>query len=62
MSYTYAPHSPAKRKNMPWHVCRNCGLVYLNNAFTAWAIKVGCNNNEHPDIDAMRHKFTGRSV
>lgn len=61
MSYTYEPHSFKKRKGIPWLVCQHCGLVCVRNSFTAWAVKVGCNNNEHPDLAAMRHKFTGRN-
>lgn len=63
-SYTYEAHSPKKRKGMPWVVCSGCGLVYLKNDFTAWAIRMGCNNSDHPGFAAARHKFTGndRSV
>lgn len=60
MSYTYEAHSFQKRKGMPQLVCVHCGLVNLNNDFTRWAIRMGCNNNEHPDLQKMRHKFTGR--
>ena len=61
MSYTYAAHSPKKRKNMSWLVCQHCGLVYVKNEFTAWAIRMGCNNVDHPGFADARHKFTGRS-
>jgi hypothetical protein len=58
MTYTYEAHSPQKRKNIPWPICKYCGLVYLNNDFTRWAVKMGCNNNDHPGYAAARLKFT----
>jgi hypothetical protein len=36
------PHNPHKLGNIPWLVCRLCGLVYLRNAATKAAIKLGC--------------------
>lgn len=36
-------------KGFPWPVCKKCGLVYLKNQFTAWCIKMGCNNEDHSD-------------
>lgn len=35
-------HSPKKMKNIPWLVCRYCGLLYLKNDITRKAIKEGC--------------------
>jgi hypothetical protein len=35
-------HSPKKLKNIPWTVCKYCGLVYLKNKRTRRAIKKGC--------------------
>lgn len=46
--YTFEPHSPQRRRGMPWLVCKFCGLVYLRNDFTRWAIKKGCRNSAHP--------------
>jgi len=60
MSYTYEGHAPKKKKGMPWLVCQHCGLVYLKNEFTAWAIRMGCNANDHSGYAAARQKFTGR--
>ncbi len=34
--------------------CQGCGLVRLNNAFTEWAIKYGCNNTDHPNYENAR--------
>lgn len=54
MSYVYEPHKPGKRKGIPWPVCCYCGLVYLNNEFTRWSVKKGCNSREHPGYEAQR--------
>lgn len=51
--YTYEPHEFTK-KVLHWYYCRKCGLVYLNNEFTAWAVKKGCNDKDHPDYEKMR--------
>lgn len=37
----YEPHSPVKYKNLPWPVCRYCGLIYLKNDATRKAINKG---------------------
>ena len=34
--------------------CQNCGLVRLNNTFTAWAVKMGCDNRAHPNYQQAR--------
>lgn len=36
--------------------CLNCGLVKLNNEFTAWAIRMGCNNQDHPQYEQQRQQ------
>ena len=36
------PHNPRKYKQIPWAVCRYCGIVYLRNDVTRKAIKRGC--------------------
>ena len=42
--FEYEPHTLSKMyKAIPWLVCRYCGLVYLKNAPTQWAIRKGCN-------------------
>jgi hypothetical protein len=35
-------------------MCSRCGLMRLNNKFTDWAVKKGCNNDDHPDYARMR--------
>jgi len=47
-SYKFEPHNPKKIKSISWQVCSKCGLVYLNNSLTRWAIDKGCNNDDHP--------------
>lgn len=56
MTYKHENHSFSKRKNMSWVVCDNCGLVYLNNSFTAWSVRMGCNANDHPDYERIKKK------
>lgn len=38
--------------------CTHCGLMKLNNAFTDWAIRVGCMHKSHPSYDSKRFNFT----
>lgn len=38
--------------------CLKCGLLALNNEFTSWAIKMGCDNESHSDYPKARHKYT----
>jgi hypothetical protein len=54
--YKFESHSKKHRKNLSWPVCEKCGLIYLKNNFTAWAIKNGCNSNDHPDYEKQRAK------
>lgn len=37
-----------------WRYCVHCGLIRLNNRFTDWSVRMGCNNDEHPDFEKMR--------
>ena len=55
-AYKFEGHNPIKRKSMPWLVCKHCGLIYLRNKFTSWAIKKGCMNHWHPE----KIRFIGR--
>jgi hypothetical protein len=50
--FIYEAHRPGPSgvTGLPWPVCVYCGLVYLRNPFTAWAIKKGCNNADHPEF------------
>lgn len=43
-------HQPEKLSGIPWPVCRHCGLVWLRNELTAWCVRQGCNNAEHPEF------------
>lgn len=38
--------------------CSKCGLVALNNAFTDWAVRMGCNNRDHPSYSSKRYDTT----
>lgn len=46
--FVMEPHSFGVLKGINGSVCRNCGLVRFNNYLTDWAVKYGCNNDEHP--------------
>lgn len=52
--YKYEKHEPVKRRWAPWVMCKWCGLIYLNNDFTRWCVKMGCNNAAHPDHKKAR--------
>lgn len=58
ITYKFEKHSPVKSKSFPWMYCKYCGLVYLKNRFTKWAIKTGCLNEYHIDYKRMRKHFT----
>ncbi len=54
-TYEYEAHTPKKLKgNNKWLVCTNCGLVYLRNKFTQWAIDKGCLADFHPGYKSAR--------
>lgn len=40
--------------------CSKCGLVYLNNDFTRWCIKRGCNYSDDPIYAQARIRYTRR--
>ena len=56
--YSYEPHSFKKRKYLPWSVCSYCGLVSLNNKFTAWSVDKGCNSQYHASYKHVKAKLT----
>ena len=56
--YEYVPHNFVKRKFMAWSACQSCGLVSLNNLFTEWSVKKGCDNRYHPSYKSARNKYT----
>lgn len=38
--------------------CTKCGLLALNNEFTSWSIKMGCNSESHPSYQQIRSRCT----
>ena len=54
----YQHHHWIKYKTIPWVVCQNCGLIAINNPFTQWCIKHGCNHIKHKDYQRKRMEFT----
>lgn len=59
-AYTMEPHN-ATGSIVGKKYCVKCGLIYLNNAFTQWAIKKGCNNEDHPEHANMRRTTGGNN-
>ena len=57
-NWDFEPHSATKIKQLPWLICKKCGLVYLNNRLTKWCIKMGCNNEDHKDYNKMLIKLS----
>ena len=47
--YKMRPHKPVKLAFLPWSVCQGCGLIYVRNALTAWAVAKGCDFSVHPE-------------
>ena len=45
--YKFEGHRPVVGKGMKWPRCKYCGLLYLNNTFTKWCVKMGCRNELH---------------
>lgn len=43
-------------KGMPYLICSKCGMVKLNNPFSVWCAKMGCDHEEHPDYNNQRNK------
>jgi hypothetical protein len=54
--YSYEPHKWGDLKGIGRAYCQHCGLVRLKNEFSEWAVKMGCNNKDHPQYKAMRKK------
>lgn len=59
MSFKFEAHGPWVPGVYKTY-CLNCGLVRLNNRFTEWAIKHGCNNNDHPAYETARNTLGRR--
>lgn len=56
--YEMVGHQWTPLKHVGKQYCKNCGCVALNNPFTEWCIRMGCNNKDHPQYESMRHKLT----
>jgi hypothetical protein len=54
--YKYEPHVMKYVKCLRREVCVKCGLLNLNNSFTQWSIKMGCESKEHPDYKEQMRK------
>jgi hypothetical protein len=38
--------------------CTKCGLIFLNNKFTEWAVAKGCNNEDSPEYERARKRLS----
>lgn len=51
-AYKLEPHAFTTSKKILYQRCKRCGLLTLRNALTEWAIRMGCNANDHPEYTA----------
>jgi hypothetical protein len=59
MTFKHEPHSfTGKAGRMP--VCVHCGLIPLNNLLTDWAMRNGCNHQDHPEWTRVRVELVRR--
>jgi hypothetical protein len=59
--YKFEAHGPWVAGSYKTH-CQGCGLVRLNNSFTEWAIRMGCNNRDHPNYETVRRNAFNESA
>jgi hypothetical protein len=52
------PHQWRQRKGLSWPMCQVCGLLRLRNAATEWAVRMGCDNDEHPQYREMMRRLS----
>ena len=55
--YKHEPHTFVHRAGGKMF-CHVCGLIALNNAFSDWAVKMGCMHKDHPSYQSKRYQFT----
>ncbi len=53
--YKYKAHS-FNRSVVGKQYCSRCGLIALNNPFTKWAVRMGCNNADHSQFKSQLKK------
>jgi hypothetical protein len=56
-AYKYEAHE-FKRRAAGKLYCTYCGLFSLNNPFTEWSIRMGCNHRDHPQYESKRYELT----
>lgn len=56
--YTYEGHSYKPLKGVGKNMCKNCGLVILNNDITRWCVDKGCNYSDHSSYKSVLSKLT----
>jgi hypothetical protein len=55
--YNYEAHNFSLRIGGKQY-CVKCGLFGLNNAFSDWAVRMGCNHRDHPSYANKRYDTT----
>lgn len=56
--YELQGHSWTPLKGVGKQYCKRCGLVALNNPFTDWCVRMGCNHEDHPQYEGTRRRLT----
>lgn len=51
-------HHEFKRRAAGKQYCTYCGLFALNNEFTQWSVRMGCNHKDHPQYESKRYELT----
>lgn len=57
-TYKFVAHQWIRRKNLPWLMCKTCGLLLLKNAFTKWCDSKDCLNEIHSEFSNARIRYT----
>lgn len=56
-AYKFEPHH-FERRAAGKQYCSYCGLFALNNSFSEWSMRVGCNHRDHPQYASKRYDTT----
>lgn len=51
-------HAFVIRPSIGKAVCKHCGLIKLNNPFSDWCVRNGCDAEDHPNYKTIRAQLT----
>lgn len=54
MNWQVEPHKWVPFKGIGRKRCAKCGLLALNNKFSQWCVKMGCDHDLHPNYKHQR--------